>query len=431
MTSHVLIAGGGFGGFYAAKGLEKHLPEEIRITLVTDVNFMLYTPLLPGAAAGTLEARHVVVPLRQHLHRTELRIGWVRGGDPSRQVLEVELLPGEKTELHYDQLIVALGSVSRTLPIPGLEEHGIGFKTISEAVQLRHRLLRHLETAEELDDEDLRREYLGFVFVGGGYAGLEGIAELQDFAMDALERYPRCRQTGMRWVLVEAGPRVMAALQEPLAEFATELMRDRGVEIMLETQVKEITENTVTLDTGETIPCRTLCWTAGVRGHPVAEELGLPVQEGRIKCRETTQVEGYDHIWAVGDVAAIPDPGNPGNPCPATAQHAIRHGKLVAKNVAAEINGEELKPFTYKTLGAFADLGRHQAVANLMGARVKGFPAWSVARLYHLAWIPGILQKLRLVVDWTIDFWFSRDTADLDVLHQPPGLTEHEAPVRP
>jgi NADH dehydrogenase len=431
VSGHVVIAGGGFGGYYAAKGLERRLPDDVRITLVSDVNFMLYTPLLPGAAAGTLEARHVVIPLRQRLKRTELRMGWVRGADPDQGTLRVELLPGEQTELHYDQLIVALGAVSRTFPIPGLAEHGIGFKTISEAIALRNRLVRHLETAEELDDAELRREYLGFVFVGGGYAGLEGIAELHDFAVDALKRYPRCRQTGMRWVLVEAAERVMGELQEPLAQFATDLMRERGIEITLETQVEEVTENRVTLSTGETIPCRTLCWTAGVQGNPVAEQLGLPLESNRIACTKTMQVEGYRNVWAVGDIAGIPDPANPGRPTPPTAQHAIRQGKLVAKNVAAVVGGGQPEPFTFKTLGAFADLGRHEAVADLMGVRVKGFPAWSIARLYHLAWIPGFVHKVRLIVDWTIDFWFARDTSDLDVLHHPPRLTEPEAPERP
>jgi NADH dehydrogenase len=427
----VVIAGGGFGGYYAAKGLERRLPDDVEITLVNDVNFLLYTPLLPGAAAGTLDPRHVVVPLRERLRRTELRVGWVTGADPSRQTVSVELLPGETVELPYDQLVVALGSISRTFPIPGLVEHGIGFKTISEAVVLRNRLLRHLETAEELDDEQQRREYLGFVFVGGGYAGLEGIAELQDFAVDALARYPRCRATGMRWVLVEAGPRVMNELQPQLADFATELMRGRGVEILVNTQVTEVTDTQVTLSSGDVIPCRTLCWTAGVRGNPIAEQLGLPLDKSRISCSETMQVHGVPNVWALGDIAAIPDPARPGEPCPPTAQHAIRQGKLMARNVAAALAGQPPRPFTFKTLGAFADLGRQNAVANLMGVPLRGFPAWSVARLYHLAWIPGVMHKLRLIVDWTLDFWFARDTADLDVLNRPPGLVEHKVPSPP
>lgn len=423
-----MIAGGGFGGYYTAKGLERRLPPEVRITLVSDTNFLLYTPLLPGAAAGTLEPRHVVVPLRERLRRTELRVGWVTGGDPLRRRLTVELLPGETTEIGYDHLVVALGSVSRIAPIPGLEEHGIGFKTINEAIALRNRLVRHLETAEALEDDELRRSYLGFVFVGGGYAGMEGLAELQDFAADALRRYPRCRRTGMRWVLVEGGPRVMSELQPGLADFAVRLMRERGIEILTNTQVKEVTGDTVTLSDGRAIPARTLCWTAGVRGNPIAEQLGLPLEGGRIRCGETMQVPGHEGVWALGDIAAVPDPARPGQPCPPTAQHAIRQGKLLARNITAVLAGESPRPFTFKTLGAFADLGRHNAVANLMGARVRGFAAWSVARLYHLAWIPGLRRKVRLIADWTVDFWFDRDTADMGALGEASGLVEHVPP---
>jgi NADH dehydrogenase len=428
VNRHVVIAGGGFGGYYTAKGLERLLDPEVRLTLVSDVNFMLYTPLLPGAAAGTLEPRHVVVPLREHLRRTELRLGWVTGADPHAHTLSVHQLSGDDVELRYDQLVVALGSVSRTFPIPGLEEHGMGFKTISEAIALRNRLVRHLEAAEEIDDEALRREYLGFVFVGAGYAGLEGIAELQDFAVDALPRYPRCHATGMRWMLVEAGPRVMPGIQPRLAQFTTQLMRERGIDIRLNTQVSEITANSVTLSTGETIPCRTVCWTAGVRGNPIAERLGLPLADGRIRVRETMQVEGFDDVWALGDIAAVPDPARPGHPCPPTAQHAIRQGKLMARNVDGALRGRAPKPFTFKTLGVFADLGRHKAVANLMGARVKGLLAWSIARLYHLAWIPGMRHKVRLLIDWSVEFLFERDTAELGALGHPPSLVEHPAP---
>jgi NADH dehydrogenase len=422
----VVIAGGGFGGYYTAKTLERVTPKDVRITLVNDVNYMLYAPLLPGAAAGTLEPRHVVIPLRERLKRTELRLGWVTGGDPAANALKVKLLDGDTVDFHYDQLVVALGSVSRTFPIPGLVEHAIGFKTIAEAIALRNRLVRFLETAEEIDDPERRREYLNFVFVGGGYAGLEGVAEMQDFAVAALKRYPRCREVGMRWLLVEAAPRIMPQIQPQLARFTERLLRKRGIEILLETQVESMTANTVTLSTGETIPCRSLCWTAGVKASPVASRLGLPLDQGRIACNEEMRVSGYDNVWALGDIAAIPDPARPGEPCPPTAQHAIRQGKLMAKNVAATLGHRaKVKPFTFKTLGAFADLGRHKAVANLMGLRVRGFPAWAVCRFYHLAWVPGLQRKSRLIADWTVEFIFPRDTAELGALGHPPPLEEH------
>lgn len=426
MPQHVVIAGGGFGGYYTAKTFERVLPRnEVRVTLVNDVNFMLYTPLLPGAAAGTLEPRHVAVPLRERLKRTELRLGWVTGGDPASNSLKVKLIAGQDVEFEYDQLVVALGSVSRTFPVPGLHAHAIGFKTIAEAIALRNRVVRFLETAEEIDDPQLRQQYLHFVFVGGGYAGLEGVAELQDFAEDALEYYPRCRQTGMRWILVEAAPRIMPQIQPQLAEFTQRMLRKRGIEILLDTQLEEVTQNSVKFSTGEVVPCRTVCWTAGVKASPVAGRLGLPLDQGRIVTTQEMRVEGYDNVWALGDIAAIPDPARPGFPCPPTAQHAIRQGKLMGKNVAAALGHRaEVKPFTFKTLGAFADLGRHNAVANLMGLRVRGFPAWAICRFYHLTWMPGFRRKVRLVGDWTVDFWFRRDTAELGQLGHPPSLEE-------
>ncbi len=265
MAWNIVIAGGGFGGLYAARTLEKILPpQSARITLVNDVNFMLYTPLLPGAAGGTLEPRHVVVPLRDELKRTDLRLGQVCGAAPERNCLHVRSAEGHEEFLEYDHLIVTLGSVSRTLPVPGLAEHAIGFKTLPEAIALRNRVIRHLEAAETLDDPDARRAYLSFVFVGGGYAGIEGLAELQDFAADAIEQYPRCRNDGMRWILVEAADSIMREVPGDLADFTTRELRGRGIEVMTNTTVEEVTATTARLSTGETVPTRMLCWTAGV-----------------------------------------------------------------------------------------------------------------------------------------------------------------------
>src|ERR687885_1622486 len=222
MAWHVVIAGGGFGGFYAARTLERVLPpNSARITLVSDVNFMLYTPLLPGAAAGTLEPRHVVVPLREALDRTDLRIGTLVDAEPDRNVVRVRSLEGHVEEIGYDQLVVATGSVSRTAPVPGLAEHGLGFKSLPDAIELRNRLLRTLEAAETLEDPAARQAWLTYVFVGAGYAGLEGLAELQDFAADVIDLYPRCRVQGMRWILVEARDRIMPEIQPDLADFAS------------------------------------------------------------------------------------------------------------------------------------------------------------------------------------------------------------------
>jgi NADH dehydrogenase len=432
MGQRILIAGGGFGGFYTAKKLERVAPADTQIMLVNDVNFMLYAPLLPGAAAGTIDPRHIVVPLREHLKRTELRMGYVTGGDPERKVINVDLISGESTEVEYDQLVVALGSVARTFPIPGLIEHAVGFKTIAEATALRNRIVRHLEFAEAMDaNATARKAYLTFVFVGGGYAGLEGIAELADFAADAIKRYPRCKEVGAEFILVDIAERIMLENPPQLAEFTVKVLQKRGIKFFLKTSVEEVREDQVTLSDGQVIPCRTVVWTAGVKASPVAADLGLPLDRGRIKVDETMRVEGFDNIWALGDVAAVPDPARPGFPCPPTAQHAIRQGKLLAKNIIASTNGQSLEPFKYKTLGSFADLGRHTAVANMMGVRVKGFLAWAIARFYHLAWLPGLDRKSRLIADWTVELLFPRDLAEMGQLGHPPALGELPPPPPP
>ncbi len=425
MALNVVIAGGGFGGLHAARRLERRLPRHsARITLVTDQNFLLYTPLLPGAASGSLEPRHVVVPLREELRWTDIRIARIAGVDPEARRLTMVALDGHEIEMRYDQLVVSLGSVSRTLPIPGLAEHGVGFKTLPEAVALRNRAILHLETAEALDDPEQRREYLTFVYVGAGYAGVEGIAELQDYVADVLDRYPRCRLDGTRWVLVEATERVMPEIPPSLAQFAMRELRGRGIEIRTGTLLEEVAERSARLSTGETIPTRTVCWTAGVKPPAVVRKLGLPLADsGRIDTDATLRVAGQDSVWAIGDAAAVPDPAQKGRrPCPPTAQHAVRQGKLVGDNVAATLSGGRVRRFRYRTLGVFVDMGQHKAVATIVGFRLRGFPAWFAARTYHLVMMPGWSRRLRLMVDWTVGLMFGRASAELGDLGHPEGL---------
>jgi NADH dehydrogenase len=377
---------------------------------------MLYTPLLPGAAAGTLEPRHVVVPLREQLHEVvDLRLGRIVGATPERNLLQVENLEGRVEDLAYDQLIVAVGSVSRTLPVPGLAEHALGFKSLPEAIALRNHVLRTLEHAETLEDGAARREYLTYVFVGAGYAGLEGLAELQDFVADILDLYPRCRVTGMRWILVEAGDRVMQEIPRKLADFAERELRGRGIEIRTHTTLDSVTARHAQLSDGERVPSRTLVWTAGVKPQPVAAKLGLPLDErGRIVSDRYMQVSGHENVWAIGDCAAVPDPARKGQPCPPTAQHAIRQGRVVARNVAAALGPDGSKRrFRYKTKGVFVDMGRREAVAMTGQIRWRGTPAWLLARSYHLAMMPGVGRRARLLVDWNIGLLFGRDTAEL------------------
>jgi NADH dehydrogenase len=421
----VVIAGGGFGGFYAARRLERVLPPgSTRITLVSETNFLLYTPLLPGAASGTLEPRHVVVPLREELDSTTIRLGRVTGADPTRNELHYTLLDDRDEVAHYDQLVVALGSVSRVLPLPGLAEHGLGFKTISEAIALRNRALLNLEIAETLEDREQRRAYLTFVFVGAGYAGVEGIAELQDFVANVIERYPRARLDGTRWILVEGEGQIMPEIPPTLAEFATRELRGRGIEVHTGTRVNSVAHDAVELSTGEVVSTRTLCWTAGVKPPAVVRELGLPLTEhGRIEADATMRVPGFDNVWAIGDAAAVPDPAKKGRaPSPPTAQHAMRQGKVVADNVAAVLGHGRIRKFRYKTLGVFVDMGRNQAVATMLGIRLRGFPAWFAARTYHLVMMPGVGRRLRLMVDWTVGLLFGPSSSEMGQLGHPPNL---------
>jgi NADH:ubiquinone reductase (H+-translocating) len=429
----IVIAGGGFGGLYAARRLERRLPRHsARITVVSDVNFLLYTPLLPGAASGTLEPRHVVVPLREELEWAELMLGRVTGADPGVNELYVRTLDERDETLRYDQLIVAVGSVSRVLPVPGLAEHALGFKNLADAVALRNRAMLNLEIAESLSDDAARREYLTFVFVGAGYAGVEGFAELQDYVNDTIEAYPRCRVVGTRWVLVEAQDRIMREIPASLAEVAANELRRRGMEIRTGATLESMDERSAVLSTGERLPTRLVCWTAGVRTPGVVRQLGLPLARGdRIETDATMRVKGWDNVWAVGDAAAIPDPAQRRRAAaPQTCQHAIREGRVVGSNVAAVLAGRKPRPFRYRTLGVFVDMGRNKAVATILGLRLRGFVAWFAARTYHLAMMPGMARRVRLGVDWAVGVVFGRASAELGQLGHPPSLGTYldEAP---
>ena len=247
---------------------------------------MLYTPFLPEAAAGTLEPRHVVTPLRDILKRTNLRLGAIAGHDPAARTVELHTHDGEVEELRYDQLMVAVGSVSRSLPIPGLDKHAIGFKSLADAIWLRNHLVETLEQANATDDPARREELLTYVFVGGGYSGLEALAELQDFAADAMDRYPRARLHGMRWILIEAMDRVLPEVPQDLADYAVAQLRGRGIDIRLGTRIEEAAADSVLLSTGERVPTRTLVWTAGVKPHPSLAAMAVPLNEtGRVRRR--------------------------------------------------------------------------------------------------------------------------------------------------
>ncbi len=428
MAWNVVIVGGGFGGAMAARELERVMPRQsARLTLVNDVNFLLYTPFLPEAAAGTLEPRHVVTPLREILKRTYLRLGDVVGHDAGVRTVELRTREGETEQLPYDHLLLALGSVSRVLPVPGLSQHAIGFKSLADAIWLRNHVIETLEAANATEDPSRRDELLTYVFVGGGYAGLEALAELQDFASEAIESYPRARLHGMRWVLVEATERVLPEIDAGLAEYALRELRGRGIDIRLGTTLEEVGADTARLSTGERLPTRTVVWTAGVAPHPSLQRLSVPLDErGRVAVDEHLRVRGMDSVWAIGDCAAVPNPD--GGLCPPTAQHAVRQGPVAARNIAAELGGGEARAFEYRGSAAFVNLGRYKAVGRVGGRTVRGFPAWWMARTYHMSQIPGAARKVRAVIDWTASLPFRRDLSELGTIGHPRPLEATIAP---
>jgi NADH dehydrogenase len=407
----VLVLGGGFAGGYVAR-----LLGERGATIVSPENFMLYTPLLPEAASGTLEPRHAVVPLRQMCPRAELLLGRVTAVDADAQTARIETDAGEQL-VHWQELVLALGAVPRTVPVPGLEEHALSFKSLAEAIYLRNHVLRELEAADAELDESARRARLTFVFVGAGYAGVEALAELSDLVDDALRFYPRLRDVPRRWVLVDAAPKILPEIPSRLGDYAAEELAKRGIEIHVGTTLEAVSDREATLGDGTRIPTHTLVWTAGVRPHPLLRELGVPLDErGRVVVDATLRVR--DHVWALGDCARVPNT-RADHPDPPTCQHALRQARRLAKNILGDP-----QPYGYRMLGQVATLGRYKGIADVLGVRLRGFPGWFVTRTYHLYQLPLLSRKLRVVTDWTVALLFRRDIAELSMLGHPVGLDD-------
>jgi NADH dehydrogenase len=407
-----LVLGGGFAGSYVAR-----LLGERGATIVSPENFMLYTPLLPEAASGTLEPRHVVVPLRVMCPHAELLLGRAVEHDERRRRVQVQT-EEDLFWVGYDDLVVALGAISRTLPIPGLADHALGFKTLADAIQLRNHVLRRLELASAAPNETHRRRELTFVFVGAGYAGVEALAELADLVRDALRYYRSLRHAEQRWVLVEAMPRILPEIPTRLGDYAAAILERRGVEIRVETRLAAVEPHAAVLSDGERILTHTVVWTTGVRAHPALERFGLPLDErGRVRVTPTLAVEGRERVWALGDGAAVPNEATPGQFDPPTCQHALRQARRLAKN----LDGDP-QPYRYRMLGQVATLGRYKGIADVLGIRLRGFPGWWVTRTYHLLQLPLVSRKLRVVVDWTVALFFRRDVAELSMLGHPQRL---------
>jgi NADH:ubiquinone reductase (H+-translocating) len=407
-----LVIGGGFAGGYVARLLGKH-----GATIASPENFMLYTPMLPEAASGTLEPRHVVVPLRQMCPHAELLLGRATALDLADRRAHVETEEGIVT-VGYENVVVALGAISRTLPIPGLADHALGFKTLADAIYLRNHVLRRLEAAVAAPSEGQRRRELTFVFVGAGYAGVEALAELSDLVRDALRYYPTLRDEPQHWVLVDAAPKILPEIPTTLGDYAARQLSGRGVDIRVETTLESVEPHAAVLSDGDRILTSTVVWTAGVRANPLNEHVGLPLDErGRIRVEPTLEVEGLPNVWALGDGARVPNLATPGQYDPPTCQHALRQAHRLAKNLTGE-----RKPYRYRMLGQVATLGRYKGIAQIPGALLRGFPGWFVTRTYHLYQLPLLTRKLRVVTDWTTALFFRRDIAELSMLGHPERL---------
>ncbi len=423
----VMVVGGGFGGAFAARRLEHLLRGRgERVLLVAPENFFLFSPLLPEAASGTLEPRHAVIPLREFLPRTTILTGEVTSLDATGHRAKVVDLNGDAHDIAFRVLILSPGSRPTTRPIPGLLEHAVGFKTLADAIWLRNHVLRQLEAADATDDLALRRELLTFTFVGGGYSGVEALAELESLARDAIKRsYPKLRASDMRWALVEAADSLLPGLDARLARYCERTLRKKGVELHLATQLTSCANATVTMSDATVAPFAsgTIVWTAGQQPSALAHESGLAVDErGRVAVDEFLRVPGIDDTFAIGDCAAVPDPAAHGQPCPPTAQHALRQGFIAATNAAALLGAGEPHPFHYRNRGLAVTLGRNQGVAQVKRFTFTGPLAWFMGRSYHLLMMPGLARKSRVVSDWTISLFFPRDVSQLGALGHPTPL---------
>jgi NADH dehydrogenase len=423
----ILVVGAGHVGLYAALRLSKKVDARRAEVIVVDPQpHMTYQPFLPEAAAGNISPRHSVVPLRRELKRCTVISGEVTRIEHARKVAVVEPITGPVREVAYDHVVVAPGSVSRTLPIPGLREHGIGFKTIGEAIYLRNHVLDRLDVAAATTDEQVRRRALTFVFVGGGYAGIEALAEMEDMARDALRYYPELRQADMHWVLVEATQRVLPEVDRDMGAYTVQQLLKRGLDIRLDTRLESCVDGVVRLSDGETFGSDTIVWTAGVKPAPMLNQTDLPRDDrGRITCLPTLQVvdaqgRTLDGAWSAGDCAAVPDlTGPPGALCSPSAQHAVRQARRLADNIALALRGREPVPYQHKHVGSVASLGLHKGVAQVYGVKLTGLPAWFMHRTYHMSRIPTLNRKVRVVVDWTLALFLRREVVSLGQLHRP------------
>lgn len=442
-----LVVGGGYVGLYVAMKLQKKVKDHGGIVTVVDpLPYMTYQPFLPEVAGGQIEPRHVVVSHRQHLKHAELITGRVSAIDHKNNKAVVVPVVGEPFELEYRDVVMAAGAITRTFPIPGLADSGIGLKSIEEAVALRNKILERIESASLMTDAAERKRALSFVVVGGGFAGIETIAEIEDMARHAAKLNGRIGKDEMRFVLVEAMGRIMPEVTEDQALWVVDHLRSRGIEVLLNTSLADATDGKLALinmpdkSAAETFESDTLIWTAGVMANPMVRSTDFPIEaRGRVMTGTDLRITGEDGVaiegaWAAGDVSAVPDVtgGLPDGTCVPNAQHAVRQAKLLAHNLYATRYGVgRVKNYKHKNLGAVAGFGANKGVAKVMGVHLKGWPAWMAHRGYHGMAMPTFERKFRVLGDWMVALFFTRDTLQLNNLENPRATFVEAATPKP
>jgi NADH dehydrogenase len=428
----IVILGGGFGGVYAALQLEKLLAREpeAEIRLVSRDNFFLFTPMLHEIAASDLEITNIVNPLRKLLHRVKVFVGEVDRIDlPNKRVVVSHACHNcddHSHRLEYDHLVLALGSITNYFNLPGFAELALPMKSLPDAIQLRAKIIHSLEAANSECALGDRQSLLSFVVAGGGFAGVETVAALNDFVREAVRFYPNLREGMLRVVLVHPGAVILPELGESLGRYAQKVLAQRGVELRLNTRVSSMTENEVCLDDSASIPSCTLIWTAGTVPNPLLSSLPCQKEGGRVLVNEFLQIPDWPGVWAVGDCALVPDVRQAGKSHPPTAQHAIREGRVAAHNIALALAGRPPKPFSFKTVGLLASIGRRTGVARVFGLNFSGFFAWWLWRTIYLGKLPGLDKKVRVAFDWTLDLLFRKDVCAVHDLPSRADLQRRE-----
>ncbi|MFM8927282.1 MAG: NAD(P)/FAD-dependent oxidoreductase [Rhodoluna sp.] len=428
----ILIIGGGYAGFYTAFKLEKYLTEgEAEVTLVDPLPYMTYQPFLPEVVAGSIEARHTVVSHRRHLKKTNIIIGKMTKINHAKKSATIELSGNGETTISYDQVVVTAGAVSRTFPIPGVADNAIGLKTVEEAIEIRNRILSNFDKAANLPVGPARDRLLTFVVVGGGFAGIEVFAEMRNLASYLLRYYPTIKFEDTQFHLIEAMGRIMPEVSQKTSEWVLEDLDRRGAKVHLNTQLSSAVDGVVELSTGEKFESDVIVWTAGVMASPYVKNTDLPMDErGRIMALPTLQVGTEEKAvvgaWTAGDVAAVPDltGGGVGGFCVPNAQHAVRQGKLLAKNLVASIRSEGVNNYVHKNMGAVAGLGLYNGVFQSGKIVLKGFLAWCAHRGYHGLAMPTWERKIRVMLGWLANLVLRRDIVSIAATKTPRAAFE-------